>query len=479
MDFITLKKANDYANKKVEEAQSTIVKRYGARRLLTSSSPLLERIWNAEGFTAAAGVGTTAAFSSFDSVFPWSAIRVCNLVMQNGSIIVTAYENDPTFARDGSNGEVAVEIPKFYQPQRQPGDGYEYWGACELPIAGWDLNPRFVKKDGAELDKIYIGAYNTYYNVADETRVLASDGVTEFTLTAGMHSISGVYPEVSRGRTSFRILAKATGTSCGLYDLPSFDVLATLFTIEFATLNSQSIMQGASSLPYTATHVPVIAETDANRVILANAFAAAYVLGCTIEIGTSLGGRQIANKRRVLTIEEYDASNKAITFDGAAVNTETTHIVYCTGWRSGETDSVAASSGSPVSNSTAKYPCVYRGIENPWGNVWQWVDGINISEYQSWVCSDPIDYVDDVFAFPYKKLAFVNANADGYAKAFGCDERYPWARLTSEIGANTVTYYSDYYYRSTGSRALLVGGNWNNGANAGLWYFNANNAATY
>lgn len=29
-----------------------------------------------------------------------------------------------------------------------------------------------------------------------------------------------------------------------------------------------------------------------------------------------------------------------------------------------------------------------------------------------------------------------------------------------------------------GSRALYVGGNWNNGTNAGLWYCNANNAAS-
>ena len=38
-----------------------------------------------------------------------------------------------------------------------------------------------------------------------------------------------------------------------------------------------------------------------------------------------------------------------------------------------------------------------------------------------------------------------------------------------------LVFYANY---NSGWRVLLVGGNWNNGGNAGLFYFNANNASS-
>lgn len=38
-----------------------------------------------------------------------------------------------------------------------------------------------------------------------------------------------------------------------------------------------------------------------------------------------------------------------------------------------------------------------------------------------------------------------------------------------------LVFYADYY---SGWRVLHVGGNWNNGGNAGLFYFNANNSSS-
>ena len=38
-----------------------------------------------------------------------------------------------------------------------------------------------------------------------------------------------------------------------------------------------------------------------------------------------------------------------------------------------------------------------------------------------------------------------------------------------------LVFYANY---NSGWRVLLVGGNWNNGGNAGLFYFNANNSSS-
>ena len=45
----------------------------------------------------------------------------------------------------------------------------------------------------------------------------------------------------------------------------------------------------------------------------------------------------------------------------------------------GETDTVATPTGSPTSNTDGKHACKYRGIENPWGNIFKWCDGISFN----------------------------------------------------------------------------------------------------
>jgi len=84
-----------------------------------------------------------------------------------------------------------------------------------------------------------------------------------------------------------------------------------------------------------------------------------------------------------------------------------------TSWKNGFSANIAASSGSLVSNSDGKYPCVYRGIESPYGDIWQFVDGVNITERQAWVCADADDYASNLFASPYEELGYVNGDTLG------------------------------------------------------------------
>jgi len=298
---------------------------------------------------------------------------------------------------------------------------------------------------------------------------------------AVLQSVSGALPLVSDTIVNFRTYAQANGAGYYQMDIHVVDLLQTLFRIEFATLHSQSIMAGATSNAYNAAHTATVAENAVNRVIVANATAALFVVGQTVGLGTTLGGNQVFSNRVVQSITVYDASNKAINVDGAVFNVAIGNILYSLGWKSGACDGVVAASGSLTHQTNGLYPCKYRGIENPWGNIYQFIDGVNINEFQAWVCRTPEDYASNVFAAPYEQLGYVNYGvADGYPTAMGFDSSHPFAELPIAVGGGSTTYYADYYYRAAGQRIALLGGHWLIGAAAGLsdWYLGGASSGT-
>lgn len=452
------KSALTETNLRIATVEEKTIKRYGVRRAVASHSPILERVGDADGLTAAAGVGDTPATNDFDNIYPWSHMRRCNLD-DNGN--VTAYEGEPTYSTNGSNGQVMVEIPRFYQ-KHEIVDGYEYWWVCEMPLGGFRLSPAFIGSSGQVLDKIYIAAYDAGYDGTKAT------------------SVAGAHPEVRRTRTSFRTIAKARGAGWQLLDIATVcDVMQFLFIVEFATTHCQSIINGVVSLPYTDSHAAAFTELAANRIVIPNAQAAEYVVGQSIEIGTSRGGGEIAKGRVITEITPLaDGINTALVFDGEAVDVTQGNLVYSAGWIAGGADGVVASSGSATSNSSGKSPFKWRGIENAWGNVFQWIDGVNILDHQAWVSSTPAEYDDTSVAAPYKKLNFKNGNENGYVKTLGEDINYPWARFPTEAGASATEYYSDNYYQNTGLRACYLGGNFYGDTNAGLFSFSCSPVAS-
>ena len=404
--------------------------------------PALTRTDAAIGMVATAGVDTTVVRNDFDNAPIFGEIRQVTDTL----------------------GNVFMRIPKFYI-RKTDGADYKTWQVSKrkydgfyLPWCFWDFT------NSRELPYVDVGKYP------------ASKAATK------LQSVSGAYPLVNINIVDMRTYARANNAD-GLLgyqqlDLHVVDLLQTLFYIEFATLDTQSIMAGYTTGQHVATHVATVAENAVNRIIIANAFAAVYAVGQGMGIGTSLGGNQVASNRTITAIDVYDASNKAISFDGAAVNVALGNIVYNSGYKNGKTDTVVASSGSFASNSTGKHSFKYRGIENPWGNVWQFVDGLNITGLQGWVAKNPADYASNVFAAPYEQLGYVNGDTDGYFKTAGYDANYPFAALPTSIDA-AVKYYKDYYYKEAGQRSAQLGGRWSNGGDAGFscWYLNFSSAA--
>ena len=119
----------------------------------------------------------------------------------------------------------------------------------------------------------------------------------------------------------------------------------------------------------------------------------------------------------------------------------------------------------------------YRGVENPWGNVREWVDGINIGERSVYICTDPENYVDNTATnYTYSNIQL---SKSGWIKGLGLSTNFPWAYLPNESGGSSTTYIPDYMYSSTGWRGLYVGGNWSERLNAGLFCFIASSSSSF
>lgn len=142
---------------------------------------------------------------------------------------------------------------------------------------------------------------------------------------------------------------------------------------------------------------------------------------------------------------------------------------------SGNTDSMTYHTGR-VSGTDGKTAVQYRGIENLWGNVYQWVDGFNTYGIMAYACTDPSKYADDT-ANDYTKIGDL-PSTQGWIKDLIVTDNGLLIPKTS--GGSETTYVPDYIYPSSSSswRVLYVGGGWGNGTFAGLLYFYASDASS-
>ena len=153
----------------------------------------------------------------------------------------------------------------------------------------------------------------------------------------------------------------------------------------------------------------------------------------------------------------------------------------------GTTDSVATPSGSPVSNTDGKHACKYRGIENPWGDIETWCDGISFSSKRVYVCTDPAFYSAGKTTEPYKYYGN-RPPYPSYVKSFGplkegsLIQYDKWVSEYVDADTSDGTYFSDYAWtRGTEGEGTILccGGYMNDGTDAGLWRCNGGRVASF
>lgn len=454
-----------YSSNKIEAMLKVLStnrpKEWGVRFPLytAGSNPKGERLGDAIGLVANVGTDTVDAYNDFDYLMPWKSRRV-NGHWDGKDFVVTAVEGEPNFAVDGSNGNVYAERHLFYYKYVFTDTYYEIW-ISDQHLDGYEIPERFVNLDGSVMD--------TYYYPCYKIGLDASGNPVSY---------SGINTMLSRSYDGYKSLLRSKlGTNYHIETTKDRQINELLFYVEFATRNSQDVMYGAAYMRYDNANdvatVATVATTNGNKFICANDIAANYVVGQTIVIGSTKNGSEIANNRRITSIETYDASNKAIVFDGAAVNVAVGNYISSRCWFSGGSDSVITPSGSAVSNTSGKYQMRYRYVEDLWGNQWSIMADVLIQDYQTYVCKDPTKFANSITS-DYEQIGYVNCSSEGWTKELGWDAEHPYVRLPIVVGGASNQYFCDYYWKNTGLRVVYVGGYLNLGASVGLVFWGCN-----
>lgn len=427
----------------IDEAISKKGNLYGIKRKVNdNTSPAWERIGDSIGLVAKATKNGETVQNDFDSRYPWSEI-----ISYNYDVIkkkINAYYGDPTFKFDGTNGEVLTRIPEFYW-KREIVNGYEYIYIADYAIAGFNKSEEFS-----------VGRYDA---------CIDEDGK--------LHSYSGYSPSTNKNITQHRDAAKLLSDEFCMIDYRYF-MLQMLYLVEYANYHSQSQLgNGIIGIRYNANDKAIIAQERTNTIVIAtNDY---FKVGQQIAIGTTVDGVSICKDRTITKITEYSkdtTEGTAITFDGEPVNIAIGNIIHACAQKEGGCDSLGMQSGCLANDS--QHAMIYRGIENIFGNVYNWIDGLNIQNYQAYICRNPKEYISDKFEVPYIKLGYVNCNEkDMYIKKLGFDEKNPDIALPIEIGggAGSSSGMCDFYSSSEGNRVALVGGGFSSGSGSGLWYW--------
>lgn len=142
----------------------------------------------------------------------------------------------------------------------------------------------------------------------------------------------------------------------------------------------------------------------------------------------------------------------------------------------GATDTVATPSGSPISNTDGKHACKYRGIENLWGNLYKWCDGISFSGSSVYVCTEPTAYSAGKTTEPYEYYGTRASTNDGFVKTVAPLKEGSLIQYVTAVGTDGSAYYCDKSW--SGGTGLFCGGRWSFGAGAGLWCWLAAHSAT-
>lgn len=336
--------------------------------------------------------------------------------------------------RDGSKGQVMVEIP-------------EHWRRCltngtkrRVDLAEEEL-PGF-----RHVPRTYVSAYEATVDrtTADKLKLCSvvnttanfRGGNNNATLDDTAKSQLGM-PATSISLTTFRTYArnrKSGGTGWNIYTYQAHRTLFWLFTVEYATLNSQAAFNAQPTAEgyHQGGLGDGVTSLDWSKLDTFNGRCPIVPCGYTDELGNGTGVKDFT-----LAKGTYDTAAKTVSVPR------------------------------------------YRGIENPFGHISKWVDGILIEVNPGDSGLSKVYTCDDT-------AKFSSAIGNGYVY-IGDEDRA--GGFVKEIifgdngdivpkvcnGGSSSTYFCDNHYVNVGNtavevRGVLFGGHAGDGADAGFAY---------
>ena len=394
-------------------------------------------------FKRLAGAVNLSQGADFNKFTMYGGRKRCN-VSDDGTIV--AYYGDEGYTEDGSNGQVMVFQPAFYykvvplklEKNTDSGIGYHLRKAnyyvSSKPKTGFKLHPAFYDENGNEIDYILFSAdEGSMYDVSAKAYV--NDNVDEsityedgdlLCSVAGKKPISGLRKGIGT-KSNLEQMAQNRGSGWHLETIHATSANQLLMMIELAMMNTQTgIGQGVVS----------IADNPA--------YNCSSLTGSTAELGNGTG-----------------SATETINEKGGVQTTETAN---------------------------GKVAVTYRGVENPFGNIWKHIQGINIwgdgtmCGGQPYVASD-FTFNESKHSDNYEPAGFTLANSSGWINAMGYgSEEYDWLFMPSEIGGSSALPVGDYSYKSTNlnsQRIAMLGAGWIYGSNAGVFSWRCDYGPNY
>lgn len=135
----------------------------------------------------------------------------------------------------------------------------------------------------------------------------------------------------------------------------------------------------------------------------------------------------------------------------------------------GGTDSMTYHTGR-ASGTDGNVAIQYRYIENLWGNVREWRDGIIFSAANMCTYNNPENFVDTYNGTGATVRSNTRSVSSGWITAWGYDTTDNSFIYPSAVGGSETTYIPDYCNYNYGVRALFVSGGYNIGSSAGPFY---------
>ena len=109
----------------------------------------------------------------------------------------------------------------------------------------------------------------------------------------------------------------------------------------------------------------------------------------------------------------------------------------------------------------------FFGIEDVFGNVYDWCDGVTFSSSTIYSTTDYNNFTDSTSNMVNSGS---RATSSGYISTLTYNTAQPFLNYPSAPSGGETQYYCDYEWYSSSGVALVVGGYWNSGAYAGLWF---------
>jgi hypothetical protein len=388
-----------------------------------------------------------------------------------------------------------VSIPKFYAKAEKTGDVFSFWVSPSY-IPGFTLFPSHVQRGGTERDSIFVGAYDA---------VLANDKFPLHTGTvATLHSYTSQQPWT--GYTSVR--------ADGMTELP-FDTGDVEFTIG-ETLTGATGGAVGTVVDWIVTAGAWATNDAAGKVWLKQQSAVDYQAE---NLTGSIAGAACAAATGVqtnMTLTEADARTYSTTninsrwgfmnvwihaalkllylIDHAHFNSQSltngigqgvVNKASGAGFAGEETgsdssDTNVATNGTGHGTGTDGVThIVWRGIEDIWGNVWQFVDGFeakdNPDNYRIINRDGSGAFANPMGAGDYETSISVPITSDGYISNLVSEPLLDFLMIPSAAAGSSSTYLCDHFYAhdTAETNILLAGGLWVSGDSAGVGFLHA------